>query len=344
VADSQITFDQFKEQWLSDVTIGDPSTVELGRRFARKIVAQWLDTDEASSDLVYCDGSGDGGIDIAYLDRGDEPEESSDSVAGHTWYLVQSKFGSAFQGKSTLLTEGQKLIETLDGRRQNLSSLAEGLLERLTNFRKQASEIDRLVLVMATVDPLSEPEQQCFRDLQSIGRERLGPVFGVDSVSVETIFERAEEDEQLRASQARRFTIEGSLVPCGDNLLVGSIPLIDLYNFLKAYRDRTQDLDALYEKNVRRFLGARGKVNKGMQDTLRQAPEHFGLYNNGITLVVSDFKPLSANTVELVEPYIVNGCRRHGRFGKSFNVTWKPAALGRTRSSKLGSTAPSEES
>jgi len=128
VADSQITFDQFKEQWLSDVTIGDPSTVELGRRFARKIVAQWLDTDEASSDLVYCDGSGDGGIDIAYLDRGDEPEESSDSVAGHTWYLVQSKFGSAFQGKSTLLTEGQKLIETLDGRRQNLSSLAEGLL------------------------------------------------------------------------------------------------------------------------------------------------------------------------------------------------------------------------
>jgi hypothetical protein len=40
-------------------------------------------------------------------------------------------------------------------------------------------------------------------------------------------------------------------------------------------------------------------AHKGMQDTLRQAPEHFGLYNNGITLVVSDFKPLSENTVEL---------------------------------------------
>jgi hypothetical protein len=212
--------------------------------------------------LVYCDGSGNGGIDIAYLDRGDESEESSDSVAGHTWYLVQSKFGSAFQGNVTLLTEGQKLIETLDGRRHSLSSLAEGLLERLTNFRKQASKVDRIVLVLATVDPLFEGEQRCLNDVQSIGRERLGAVFRVDCVSVATIFERAKEDEQLRASQARRFTIEGSLVPCSDNLLVGSIPLMDLYNFLKAYRDRTQDLDGLYEKNVRRFLGARGKVNK----------------------------------------------------------------------------------
>jgi hypothetical protein len=76
------------------------------------------------------------------VDRGDEPEESSDSAACHTGYLVQSKLGSAFQGKSTLLTEGQKVIETLDGRRQNLSSLAEGLLERLTNFRRQASDVD----------------------------------------------------------------------------------------------------------------------------------------------------------------------------------------------------------
>ena len=50
---------------------------------------------------------------------------------------------------------------------------------------------------------------------------------------------------------------------------------------MKAYRDKTEDLDQLYEKNVRRFLGVRGKVNRGVQDTLKSAPEQFGLYNNG---------------------------------------------------------------
>jgi hypothetical protein len=55
-----------------------------------------------------------------------------------------------------------------------------------------------------------------------------------------------------------------------------------MYDFLRAYRDMTGDLDQIFEKNVRRFLGARGRVNKGMQETLRDAPERFGLYNNGI--------------------------------------------------------------
>jgi len=71
----------------------------------------------------------------------------------------------------------------------------------------------------------------------------------------------------------------------------------------------TEDFDQLYEKNVRRFLGARGKVNKGMLDTLRSAPEQFGLYNNGITIVVADFKLTEGQSFDLVEPYIVNGCQ-----------------------------------
>jgi hypothetical protein len=54
--------------------------------------------------------------------------------------------------------------------------------------------------------------------------------------------------------------------------------------------------------------GGRGKVNKGMQSTLRDAPERFGLYNNGITIVVSGYKYVGAS-LELIEPYIVNGCQ-----------------------------------
>ena len=44
----------------------------------------------------------------------------------------------------------------------------------------------------------------------------------------------------------------------------------------------------LLEANVRSFLSASGKVNKGISDTLRNAPDRFMAYNNGIVLVVDE--------------------------------------------------------
>jgi hypothetical protein len=64
-----IDFEAFRNEWLEDIIQGNPSTVELGNRFSRKLIAHWLDVDESSDDIVYCDGAGDGGIDIAYLNR-----------------------------------------------------------------------------------------------------------------------------------------------------------------------------------------------------------------------------------------------------------------------------------
>ncbi len=44
----------------------------------------------------------------------------------------------------------------------------------------------------------------------------------------------------------------------------------------------------LLEANVRSFLSATGKVNKGIRDTLQKAPERFMAYNNGIVLVADE--------------------------------------------------------
>jgi len=306
----QPQFDQFKDQWLSEVVERDPatnqlpSTTELGHRFARKIIMHWLDVDD--SDLVYCDGCGDGGIDIAYLDRG-EHDSGEDAAHGHTWYLVQSKYGKAFQGANTLLQEGQKVIDSLDGKHGRLSSLAEGLLEKLTHFRRQSSERDRIALVFATVEPLNEEQKTMLGDLRAMGRSRLGTAFDVESVSVATIFQRTIEEQTTE--EGLRLPITAHLAPSGEGLLVGSIKLLDLYTFLKSYRDKTQDLDQLYEKNVRRFLGGKGRINKGIHETLNSHPERFGLYNNGITIVVNEFQIKGDDSVDLIEPFVVNGCQ-----------------------------------
>src|SRR6202012_1038113 len=114
-----------------------------------------------------------------------------------------------------------------------------------------------------------------------------------------------QSEDPLNVSPPIEVPIEATMVNSGKDLMVGAIPLLKLYDFLKAYRAQTENLDQLYEKNVRRFLGGRGKVNKGMQATLNEDPAQFGLYNNGITIVVKDFAAISHSTYRLTEPYIV---------------------------------------
>lgn len=306
---NNLTFEAFEKEWLEDVLSGNPSTIELGRRFSRKLVTQWLDISEDTEyqdDLVYCDGTGDGGIDIAYLQRGDDIEDNPNG--GDIWYIVQSKYGSSFAGTSTLLEEAQKLIDTVDGKRTNLSSLASSFVERLQTFRKQASEKDKIILVYATQKPLSEKEKQAVDDIRGMGKSRLGIIFETDTVSLETIYHRTlEEVSHVKKTQV---LITAHLVASGDEMLVGSIGLVQLFDFLKNYKAITNDLDMLYEKNVRKFLGSRRKVNKGIENTILNKPERFGLYNNGITIVVEDFQKLPNNIeYELTEPFVVNGCQ-----------------------------------
>jgi len=46
----------------------------------------------------------------------------------------------------------------------------------------------------------------------------------------------------------------------------------------------------LLERNVRAFLQARGKINKGLQQTLREEPHRFLAYNNGLCCTAAEVK------------------------------------------------------
>lgn len=46
---TNVTFENFKQAWLDDIVSDNPSTTELGRRFARKLLTQWRDIDDSSS-------------------------------------------------------------------------------------------------------------------------------------------------------------------------------------------------------------------------------------------------------------------------------------------------------
>ena len=306
-AAGEITFEQFCQEWLSEFRESTLPPFEKGQGFAFKLVTQWLGVTEDDEDLVLCDGVGDGGIDIAYLSRADIGDAERDSQAdeGDTWYLIQSKYGTAFQGPDTIISEGRKVIATLAGENARLSERVAQLVGRLSNFREQASERDRIVLVFATEKAMSESDRKALHDIRSLGRERFSTLFDVEDVSLHTIWEARDTLEQPSIT----IPLRGNFVDPSSGLRVGTITLTNLYEFLSAYRDKTGNLDQLYERNVRQFLGGRGRINKGIADTLKNRPELFGLYNNGITIVVSDYSAKSDGVCVLFNPYVVNGCQ-----------------------------------
>ena len=306
----KISYEQFREEWLAEIEEGNPSPLDKGRRFAAKLVTQWLGVTTDDEDFVVCDGSGDGGIDIAYLKRADTDTEVQDdnSLEGDTWYLIQSKYGTAFAGSETILEEGNKIIATLQGQNQHLSQDTQQLMQKLEVFRQQASDADRIVLVLATTTPISQEDRQALDNIKIIGRERVTQNFDVEEVSLHTIWEALDDVEPTPLS----VPVKGQFVEQSSGLLVGTVSLLDLFDFMQSYQKQTGDLNQLYQKNVRQFLGGRRKINKGIANTLNENPEKFGLYNNGITIVVSGYsKPPNDGivTVNMNDPYVVNGCQ-----------------------------------
>ena len=317
-------FNEYYLRWCEDVLEGASSTLEIGKRFGQKLLTQWLNIAPDAEGLIYCDGSGDGGIDLAYLDRGHYSAEGNgneDVIKGDTWYLVQSKYGSAFKGPKTVVDEGRKILETLGGYTPHLANMSESLLEQLKRFFLRASEKDQLVLVFATGDLLSESEQRALEDIRIMGMNRLATQFPgsfqVEAISVRNIYRRLLENLSPEVP-ARSCGIRMKLGSMEDeDLLVGTVFLPDLYRFLKRYKELTGDLDLLYEKNVRLYLGTRTLVNQAIYQTLQNEPHRFGLYNNGVTIVVTDVKVGEEGTeTQLVEPYVVNG-------GQTTKMIWR---------------------
>ena len=327
------TYEQFKDAWLTDIEEAGIAPLEKGRRFATKLVTQWLNVTEDDDDFVVCDGSGDGGIDIGYLKRSETEASEIEAIEGDTWYLVQSKYGSSFSGNETIVHEANKVLTTLEGGHHTLSDDSKRLLDKINLFIGQASEADRIVLVFATLDPITPDDRNVLDYVQSWGRGRLeskfgehiGNMFSVEEVSLATIWEVLPEeiDEHLTVS------VKGDFIE-HPGLLIGAVSLVDLYTFLKDFRHQTGNLDQLYQKNVRQFLGGGGKINKKIAETLKNSPEKFGLYNNGITIAASSFTKMDEGIIRLMDPYVVNGCQTTKTIWQVLDVMLNAGGTGAT--------------
>ena len=88
-----------------------------------------------------------------------------------------------------------------------------------------------------------------------------------------------------------------------ENTILGILKLRELTEFVSKSRDY------VFESNIRQWMQFKTTVNKGLRETLQNNPNKFFFYNNGITIVVSDFAELGENIIEMHAPQIVNGAQ-----------------------------------
>ena len=310
----ETTFEQFRAAWVEGIEAMDTS-VDKGREFAIKLASQWLEVDPDSDEFNYTDGSGDGGIDVAYLYRGEyeSDEDEQDESQGDTWYLFQCKYGTAGQVRGMVRTELRKMFDTIAGSR-DVSQVAGPTVEKIRNFVSRNGTIeDRLVFVIGTVDPLEQDELESIDKVREDFAGKLnpeGPSFDVEAVSLRTVHDQI----RRRSSQRVRVNLTGNFTNLNsEGAWIGRVSIKAMYDMLLEYRRVTGELDRIFDKNVRRWLGMgkNRKVGFGIAETIREEPQNLGVYNNGVTFVCSSFERSEdrRRRETLVDPYIVNGCQ-----------------------------------
>lgn len=308
------SLEELRSLWCDEID-QNANTVDKGRDFAIRISSQYLDVDPDDENFHWTDGPNDGGIDVAYLDLGQD--ETSDGpqpegvLVGTTWFAFQCKYSSSPGPTFKVFEEGRKFLSTVSDRSRRSRRNSE-VIDKLGDFfRESGGELDRLIYVLATVDPLDEGASDQLDELRDLGRSKTrdgGPDFDAVGISLKTIHQRMSGSSKEDKIELK---IRGQFAQMSDAAWVGSVAVADLYQFLKDYRKETQDLDRIYEKNVRRWLGFgnSNSVNSGLRDTLLKEPGKLGVYNNGITMVANRFAPAAKGVWQLTTPYIVNGCQ-----------------------------------
>jgi hypothetical protein len=121
-------------------------------------------------------------------------------------------------------------------------------------------------------------------------REVSGKTVKLEVMDIERLFRHWSEGKARDEIVINFDEVSGGALPCvyvpGEmtdyDYALTAIPGEALRFIYEKYGAR------LLEANVRSFLSATGKVNKGIRDTLQGAPERFMAYNNGIVVVADE--------------------------------------------------------
>ena len=124
----------------------------------------------------------------------------------------------------------------------------------------------------------------------------------VDIIDGEKIIQKL-WDRIKKPAAGKKSSIKLERMLRHENTILGILKLRELTEFVGKSKEY------VFESNIRQWMQFKTTVNKGLRETLQSDPNKFFYYNNGITIVVSDFVELGDSLIELHSPQIVNGAQ-----------------------------------
>lgn len=284
--------------------------------FALQLFFGIEDITTIGTDDVIVDGSDDGGLDIVYIDRQNKLVVIAQNyLAKSTKKIVASskKARDLSSGLSLLLKVPIKNVPT------GLKSAAEELRTALIN-----GEIENFHIWFVHNLPGSKNVKEELRTAEHTASALLRDYSIKEIKSLEVCADELEKKwlsistpilikEDFKISYSEGLNMKGN----NWRAFVTSVPLFWIYGLYKKYNTD------LFSANVRDYLGVINKdknINSGIQTTALSDPEHFWVFNNGVTALVNNFKK-DKSFFKFNGLSILNGAQTTGAIG---NLTKRP--------------------
>ncbi|PHS31673.1 MAG: AIPR protein [Methylophaga sp.] len=247
------------------------------------------DTDEIDSLL-----ESNGFLDVTYLFIQAKTSSSFDTKEMHGFYF----------GVSDFFSEDPKLARNDDIKKY--AELSEYILDNASDFKDNpvcktfyittgvVNEDQNISAVVSS----SERELENYNLFEKIESKVIG------ANDLGKLYRKTKNPITSRFTFSNKITlpeIEGI-----DQSFYGVLPFSELRKLLI---DDNDNLQSIFDDNVRDFQGVANLVNSNINETLNnENPELFSVLNNGVTIVADSIKT-SANTITVSDYQIVNGCQ-----------------------------------
>lgn len=261
------------------------------------------------------DGGQDKQMDLFIIDeRGDSADV----------YIIQSKYTTSFSS-NVLVQLGNGLKWVFQRRRRELDTLANtALRDKIVEYRALQSSLGpsnirvyvRFV-TLAETGGISDEFKQELTGIRAVYGNDTFEEFSIEAVGVDelTHLSKLQERQTRRVDAALKIKYDAnnpSLIKYYAQDLQGlvcSIPAGEIARLVNANPD-----GAVFDLNIRHFLGSRGAVNRDIQSTCSSPSSsyEFWFLNNGITIVCDKVDPVTDPDnphVKLTNLQIVNGCQ-----------------------------------
>lgn len=293
---------------------GKLTTVEQGKRFLDFILLKLFDrleTDIENNDLyegvLFTDGAKDFGIDCSFVD-------------GDTLYLIQGKYRTehSYSNVYHYIQQIKDFFSLSDAKklRKSLVDVFNALSDSSINDVK----VYYITNNYLENEAVGHNYDNLCKDFNNEYSEKFKKSVSIEIVGYEQ-YKRIHTGilldlpKEVKISTSR-MNLARHFENRDKTTIVAEVALKDLARLVG------DNKNYIFFSNIRNYKGL-NVINRGIKNTYEQHPKNFWYYNNGITIVCSDYEIQNGSYVTIKAPQIVNGCQTATTIYNCWNASGK---------------------